>query len=94
MKNDIFDGFSITVNRGIFLSNSEWVIVLNNDVKLSKEYISILMSEINDNSIFSVCGKTENLITNENQDGSKPVCGFIGGRVMALALMRFSKIEE
>lgn len=51
-------GFSKAVNEGIKNSNSEFVVLLNNDTELHKEWLLELYNCIKDDeSIFSVCSK-------------------------------------
>lgn len=51
-------GFSIAVNRGIKESNSEYVVLLNNDTELDKNWLKELVKCISkDENIFSVCSK-------------------------------------
>lgn len=65
-------GFSATVNRGIHNASGEWIMVLNNDVKMIDEYLQILWKYTKDNSVFSLSG----VILNQHGkplDGAKPV---------------------
>ncbi|MDB0439179.1 glycosyltransferase family 2 protein [Clostridioides difficile] len=51
-------GFSVAVNEGIKLSNSEYVILLNNDTEVKKDWIENLIKTIESNeNIFSASSK-------------------------------------
>lgn len=51
-------GFDKAVNEGIKLSNSEYVVLLNNDTVAKKDWLEKLIKCINsDDKIFSVCSK-------------------------------------
>ncbi|HBK3213944.1 TPA: glycosyltransferase family 2 protein, partial [Clostridioides difficile] len=51
-------GFSKAVNEGIKLSNSKYVVLLNNDTVVPENWLETLLGEIEkDESIFSVCSK-------------------------------------
>lgn len=51
-------GFSVAVNKGIKASKGEFVVLLNNDTELDKDWLKELHSVIQkDNKIFSCCSK-------------------------------------
>ena len=51
-------GFSVAVNEGIRASNSEFVVLLNNDTELDKDWLKELYAVMQkDNKMFSCCSK-------------------------------------
>ncbi len=58
IQNDTNRGFSKAVNQGIRETNSPYILLLNNDIELEKDFIKTLLSCIQrDEKIFSVQGK-------------------------------------
>lgn len=71
IKNKINKGFSPTINTGIFTSKYEWLLLLNNDVKLSNKYFENLLSYFDDEDTFGVMGRIIGWDNDTIQDGGK-----------------------
>lgn len=52
-RNEINSGFSRTMNRGISEAKHDWILSLNNDMRLPGDFFSPIVSLLNDN-VFSV----------------------------------------
>lgn len=51
ISNSSNKGCATSWNQGIRASNSEWIVILNNDVRLSKKWLDHLIMQANENSI-------------------------------------------
>ena len=64
-------GFSPTINRGIFASRFEYILLLNSDVKLSPGYFSGIFRYFERADTFGVMGRIIGWDDDEIQDGAK-----------------------
>ena len=71
IRNNTNRGFAITCNKGIECAKYRWVLLLNNDVSLTKDYIKILLSNGDVDNLFSVSGKILEMGTEKIIDGGK-----------------------
>ena len=51
ISNSSNKGCATSWNQGIRASNSEWIVILNNDVRLSKKWLDNLIMQAKENSI-------------------------------------------
>lgn len=78
--NEVNQGFSKTMNRGIFASQNDLVLSLNSDVVLHKDYFIPLFKYFDAPDTFAVAGKIIGLNDDKPQDTAKyPSCSF--GRI-------------
>jgi GT2 family glycosyltransferase len=64
------EGFAAAVNRGIGLCNSDWVLILNNDVTFGPDWVkTLLLGAIRANAHFAV-GKLKSARTPDYLDGT------------------------
>jgi GT2 family glycosyltransferase len=64
-------GFSPTINKGIFASKYEYLLLLNNDVKLEADYFKPLLRYFELPDTFGVMGRIIGWNNNRIQDGGK-----------------------
>lgn len=64
-------GFSPTINKGIFASKYEYLLLLNNDVKLEADYFKPLLRYFELPDTFGVMGRIIGWNDNRIQDGGK-----------------------
>jgi GT2 family glycosyltransferase len=57
IQNEKNRGFSFSCNRGIYESRFDLVLLLNSDIKLSRDYLEVLLPYFEDQSTFGVMGK-------------------------------------
>ena len=62
-------GFAAAVNRGIQQGGSEWIAVLNNDVRLEPDWLEKLMARVSDDTWFAA-GKILDAGAHERMEGS------------------------
>ena len=62
-------GFAAAVNRGIQQGGSEWIAVLNNDVRLEPDWLEKLMARVRDDTWFAA-GKILDAGAHERMEGS------------------------
>jgi GT2 family glycosyltransferase len=71
VRSTVNTGFAGNVNRGVFASNKELILLLNSDVHLTEGYFTSLIPMFSNEKIFGVMGLIKDLKTLENQDGAK-----------------------
>jgi GT2 family glycosyltransferase len=71
LQNETNKGFSPTINKGIFASKYTFVLLLNSDVKLTKDYFTNLLPYFDDEDTFGVMGRIIGWNDNKIQDGAK-----------------------
>ena len=71
IKNSNNRGFSPTINEGIFISNFDYVLLLNNDVILTEDYFIPLLRYFDKEDTFGVMGKIIGWDDDQIQDGAK-----------------------
>jgi GT2 family glycosyltransferase len=71
LKNDFNKGFSPTINRGIFIAQYDYLLLLNSDVKLTENYFENLFSYFDNEDTFGVMGRIIGWDNNHIQDGGK-----------------------
>ncbi len=71
LQNEINKGFSPTVNKGIFASQNNYVLILNSDVKLSENYFKTLFRYFDKEDTFGVMGRIIGWDNDTIQDGAK-----------------------
>lgn len=72
-------GFSHAVNEGIKLANSEYIVLLNDDIKVDSELLSKLYQAIEaDSAIFSVSAKMVQLHNTNKLDGAGDLYSALG----------------
>jgi len=71
LVNEINQGFSPTVNRGIRHATKDLVFVLNSDVELTEDYFFLLVKYFDDDDVFGVCGRTIGLHDGVIQEAAK-----------------------
>jgi GT2 family glycosyltransferase len=64
-------GFAGNVNRGVFASKKELILLLNSDVHLTEGYFTSLIPIFSNEKTFGVMGLIKDFKTFENQDGAK-----------------------
>jgi GT2 family glycosyltransferase len=70
-QNNSNSGFSITANKGIFASRHSHVLLLNNDVRLTKNYFTSLLRYFDKPDTFGVMGRIIGWDNDVIQDGGK-----------------------
>ena len=70
-ENDINKGFSPTINKGIFISRYEYLLLLNSDVKLTPDYLKLLFRYFEKEDTFGVMGRIIGWDDDKIQDGGK-----------------------
>lgn len=63
-------GFAAGLNRGLALSSSDWVAVLNNDVELSRDWLSTIVEAAHREGASFATGKLLDLRNRERIDGT------------------------
>ena len=63
-------GFSRAVNRGIEASRSEWIVILNNDVRLERSWLSRLVETAQSAAAWFATGKLLSASDNRKLDGT------------------------
>ncbi|MDI6766417.1 MAG: glycosyltransferase family 2 protein [Bacteroidota bacterium] len=71
IQNEANQGFPKTCNIGIKTAKYQWVLILNNDVKLSEDYVKLLYSKIEIANLFSVGGSIHDMGSGKMIDGGK-----------------------
>ncbi len=72
-------GFSIAVNTGIKMADSEYVLLLNNDTEVDENFVSELVSKIDsDKNIFSCSAKMINYYDREIMDDAGDLYTILG----------------
>ena len=71
IKNPVNRGFSPTINAGIFASQYAFILLLNSDVKLSRDYFSRLIPYMDDPDCFGVMGRIVGWDDDIMQDAAK-----------------------
>jgi len=72
IKSDKNTGFSTNVNRGIQSAKGKYVLLLNTDVRLHKEYFKYVLEDFSDDTIFGIgCRIMDYDDENKIQDGAK-----------------------
>ncbi len=70
-KNQTNLGFSISVNKGIYLAKYNWVLLLNTDVILEPDYFTHLLKHTLNNKIFGITGRIIGWNNDEITDAAK-----------------------
>ena len=71
VKSDVNTGFSGNVNRGVFSSTKELILLLNSDVHLTEGYFNSLIPLFSNEKTFGVMGVIKDIKSLEIQDGAK-----------------------
>jgi GT2 family glycosyltransferase len=71
VQSDVNTGFSGNVNRGIFSSSKELILLLNSDVHLTEGYFNSLIPLFSNEKTFGVMGVIKDIKSLEIQDGAK-----------------------
>ena len=71
IEKKINEGFSPTINRGIFIAKYDYVLLLNSDVKLTENYFSGLPAYFESEDTFGVMGRIVGWDDDIIQDGGK-----------------------
>jgi GT2 family glycosyltransferase len=71
LQNETNKGFSPTINKGIYASKYAFLLLLNSDVKLTKDYFISLLPYFDDDKTFGVMGRIIGWDDNKIQDGGK-----------------------
>jgi GT2 family glycosyltransferase len=71
LQNQTNKGFSPTINKGIFVAKYGLLLLLNSDVKLTKEYFTNLFPYFDDADTFGVMGRIIGWDNDKIQDGGK-----------------------
>jgi GT2 family glycosyltransferase len=71
LHNETNKGFSPTINKGIFIAKYDLLLLLNSDVKLTKDYFVNLLPYFDDEDTFGVMGRIIGWDNGEIQDGGK-----------------------
>jgi GT2 family glycosyltransferase len=71
IENKTNSGFSITANKGIFAATQSHMLLLNNDVKLTKDYFVPLLRYFDNPDTFGVMGRIIGWDNDTVQDGGK-----------------------
>ena len=71
LQSNINKGFSPTINKGIFIAKNDIILLLNSDVKLSKDYFKNLLPYFEDKDTFGVMGRIIGWDDDTIQDGGK-----------------------
>jgi GT2 family glycosyltransferase len=71
LQNELNKGFSPTINKGIYASKYAFLLLLNSDVKLTKDYFTTLLPYFDDEDTFGVMGRIIGWNDDKIQDGGK-----------------------
>ncbi len=71
LQNQNNKGFSPTINKGIFAAKYDFLLLLNSDVKLVKDYFTNLLPYFDNEDTFGVMGRIIGWDDNSIQDGGK-----------------------
>lgn len=71
LENKVNSGFSKTINKGIFVAQYDYVLLLNSDVKLTPNYFETLLPYFDDADTFGVMGRIIGWDNDTIQDGGK-----------------------
>ncbi len=71
LVNEVNQGFSPTINKGIQRATKDLVFALNSDVELTREYFFLLIRYFDDANVFGVVGRTIGLGDERIQEGAK-----------------------
>lgn len=71
LTNEINQGFSPTINKGIHHATKDLVFALNTDVELTREYFFLLIRYFDDEDVFGVSGRTIGLQDEVIQEAAK-----------------------
>ena len=71
VQTDVNTGFSGNVNRGIFSSSKELILLLNSDVHLTEGYFNSLIPLFSNEKTFGVMGVIKDINTLDIQDAAK-----------------------
>ncbi len=71
LENETNCGFAITINKGIFAAQYDFLLLLNSDVKLSINYFETLLPYFNEPDTFGVMGRIIGWNDEVIQDGGK-----------------------
>ena len=71
IESETNSGFSPTINKGIFASKYEYLLLLNNDVKLDSDYFQYLLKYFDQADTFGVMGRIVDWENEQIQDGGK-----------------------
>jgi len=71
LQNKSNNGFSPTINKGIFIAKYDYILLLNSDVKLTTDYFKNLLPYFDDKDTFGVMGRIIGWDDNTIQDGGK-----------------------
>ena len=71
VQSDVNTGFSGNVNRGVFSSTKELILLLNSDVHLTEGYFNSLIPLFSNEKTFGVMGLIKDIKSLEIQDGAK-----------------------
>jgi len=71
IQSEVNSGFSPTINKGIFASKYEYLLLLNNDVKLDVDYFKYLLKYFDKPDTFGVMGRIVDWENDHIQDGGK-----------------------
>lgn len=71
IENSINQGFSKTINKGIFQAKFDWIFLLNSDVKLTRDYFDKMLTYFDQEDSFGVMGKIIGWDNDDIQDGGK-----------------------
>jgi GT2 family glycosyltransferase len=71
VQSDVNTGFSGNVNRGVFSSTKELILLLNSDVHLTEGYFNSLIPLFSNEKTFGVMGVIKDIKSLEIQDGAK-----------------------
>jgi GT2 family glycosyltransferase len=69
--NETNQGFSPTINRGIFHATKDLIFALNSDVELMTGYFNLLLKYFQDEAVFGVSGRTIGLNDDVIQEAAK-----------------------
>ena len=71
IESKVNEGFSKTINKGIFLAKYDYLLLLNSDVKLNENYFDTLIPYFDLPDTFGVMGRIIGWDNDEIQDGGK-----------------------
>jgi GT2 family glycosyltransferase len=71
LQNKTNEGFSPTINKGIFVAKYNFLLLLNSDVKLSENYFGTILPYFDDDDTFGVMGRIIGWDNDNIQDGGK-----------------------
>ncbi len=78
IQNETNQGFPKTCNTGIKTAKHQWILLLNNDVKLTEAYVKLLYSKTDIVNLFSIGGSIYDMGSGKIIDGGK-IGKFISG---------------